>query len=157
MFFVHQQGFNTIYSLKCHMIFIFIITCTLKVTWILAFLEQYDLLLSSNAIYIVTAIYISVLYMRYWINCFFFLLFVIGTNLGAFLVNVESGVSSQVLRCKSDVLSLQLDNSVIVIHLLFFLKLVVNYALITWPLYGVFSPPKGNLYIELKLFLKNAM
>ncbi|XP_027089512.1 uncharacterized protein [Coffea arabica] len=34
----------------------------------------------------------------------------IGANRGAFLVNVESRVASQVLHCKSDVLSLQLDN-----------------------------------------------
>ncbi|KAI8524783.1 hypothetical protein RHMOL_Rhmol13G0176100 [Rhododendron molle] len=34
----------------------------------------------------------------------------IGTNLGAALVNLETGVPSWVFRCKSDVLSLQLDH-----------------------------------------------
>ncbi|KAL3523194.1 hypothetical protein ACH5RR_016028 [Cinchona calisaya] len=35
----------------------------------------------------------------------------IGTNLGAFLIDVDSGASTQVLRCNSDVLCLQLDSS----------------------------------------------
>ncbi|XP_058197752.1 uncharacterized protein LOC131313454 isoform X2 [Rhododendron vialii] len=35
---------------------------------------------------------------------------VVGTNLGAALVNLETGVPSWVFRCKSDVLSLQLDH-----------------------------------------------
>ncbi|CAL5346632.1 unnamed protein product [Camellia sinensis] len=36
---------------------------------------------------------------------------VVGTDLGAALVNLETGVQSWVFRCKSDVLSLQLDHS----------------------------------------------
>ncbi|XP_057511757.1 uncharacterized protein LOC130793907 [Actinidia eriantha] len=36
---------------------------------------------------------------------------VVGTDLGAALVNLETGVPSWVFRCKSDVLSLQLDHS----------------------------------------------
>ncbi|CAH9089508.1 unnamed protein product [Cuscuta epithymum] len=36
---------------------------------------------------------------------------VIGTNMGAALVNVDTGVTSWICRCKSDVLSLQLDQS----------------------------------------------
>ncbi|KAA8537168.1 hypothetical protein F0562_029605 [Nyssa sinensis] len=36
---------------------------------------------------------------------------VVGTNLGAALVNLETGTPSWVCRCKSDVLSLQLDHS----------------------------------------------
>ncbi|CAH9068622.1 unnamed protein product [Cuscuta europaea] len=36
---------------------------------------------------------------------------VIGTNMGAALVNVDTGLTSWICRCKSDVLSLQLDQS----------------------------------------------
>lgn len=36
----------------------------------------------------------------------------IGTNLGVTLVNVETGTQSCVCRCKSDIFSVQLDQSV---------------------------------------------
>lgn len=36
----------------------------------------------------------------------------IGTNLGVTLVNIETGTQSWVCRCKSDIFSVQLDQSV---------------------------------------------
>lgn len=42
-----------------------------------------------------------------------FILFVIGTNLGAALVDLETGRASWLLRSKSDVLAQQLVHSVI--------------------------------------------
>lgn len=49
-------------------------------------------------------------YMLFKVN--FKTFFGVGTNRGVILLNMETGASSWVLRCKSDVMSMQLEQSV---------------------------------------------
>lgn len=59
----------------------------------------------------------------------FSLLFAIGTDLGAAMVNLETGLTSWVCRGKSDVFAQQLDESVTLHHLRIFrcFKLLVHH------------------------------